>query len=159
LTESQAKTPGQIPAQEQLTSSYNLRKCNQDQETETTPVTSPYNLQKHNRDQEDESEENIAKRIKAMLALIELGEYDSDYCETAFVIDGSHQAGNQPTGETLDPDGDHWTRNQARNQPMQRPKVYGSGQKFTVGPGVYGSGEGLRQLMEATGSYWKLQVI
>lgn len=71
-----------------VTSSYNLRKRNQDQETETPPSTSPYNLRKRSWNQEDEAKtkDNIAKRIRAMLALIEQGEYDSDYCETAFAV-------------------------------------------------------------------------
>ena len=53
-------------------------------------VTGRYNLRKHDRDQEDESEDESkdkrAKRIKAMLALLEYGEFDSDHCETAFAV-------------------------------------------------------------------------
>src|SRR5271169_1355672 len=49
-----------------------------------------YNLRKRDQDQEDESEDEskdkMAKRIKAMLALLEHGEIDLDNCETAFAV-------------------------------------------------------------------------
>jgi Reverse transcriptase (RNA-dependent DNA polymerase) len=54
------------------------------------PVAGRYNLRKRDRDQEDKSEDEskdkITKRIKAMLALLEQGEFDSDNCETAFAV-------------------------------------------------------------------------
>ena len=45
-------------------------------------------MRKRNQDQEDEAEtdDNIAKRIKAMLALLEQGEFNLDNCETAFAV-------------------------------------------------------------------------
>ena len=52
------------------------------------PVAGPYNLRKRNRDQDQEAKTNdkIAKRIKAILALLEQGEFDLDNQETVFAI-------------------------------------------------------------------------
>jgi len=78
LPKSQNKTPEQAVSQEQPIP------------WPQTPVTGLYNLRKHNQNQEDEPAEpakpnnRIAKRIRAMLALLEQEDFDLDNQETAF---------------------------------------------------------------------------
>src|SRR5436190_11911919 len=50
------------------------------------PVTGPYNLQKRNWNQENEPNNRIAKRTRAMLALLEQEEFDLNDQETAFAV-------------------------------------------------------------------------
>ena len=84
-----ANLPVNLPSKE-LEPAESTNKTPKQAAPQQAPVTGRYNLRKRDRDQEDESkaeaEDKIAKRIKAMLALLEQREFDLDNCETTFAV-------------------------------------------------------------------------
>ena len=87
-TKGKDKTPAQDPAQDPDQESAQDPAQEQPAPLQQMPVTGLYNLQKYNWDQnqETETDNKIAKQIRAILALIKQEGFDLDSQETVFAI-------------------------------------------------------------------------